>query len=211
MEKGAALTSQDGDRLLYHPLPHETLVQRYRERTERVAADVTAALDAIAAREQDHPPVTVRGEEAMQTQAREIIAAAKHRVFVSGWPGPVAALAEALKDAEARGVKVYVLVYGELKLGVANLFAHPAPGTDRRIARPPEMFIVVGDHTEVIMGEVRDQAVGLWTRNRAVTLIAAEFIRHDIMLQEWSVRLGAMPADMQDLQAMWFFTREEGN
>jgi len=48
----------------------------------------------------------------------------------------------------------------------------------------------------------------LWTRNRGVTLIAAEFVKHEILLAALAQRLGPeldrIMAQMKDLQQMWF-------
>lgn len=207
--EGAVLTSQEGERTLYHPLPHSTLVQRYRERSEKVAAEVKAALDAVATQKAEEPLITVRGEEALIARACEIIAGARSRVFVSGWTRAVEQFAPALGAAEARGVRVFVLVHGgEPALPVPNVYYHPLPDSAGRLTPLTEAFVVVGDHDEVLVGETTGDGIGLWTRNRPVVVVAAEFIKHDIMVNEMARHSSLLTPEqmvaIEKLQAMWF-------
>ncbi|MFZ5817347.1 MAG: TrmB family transcriptional regulator [Bacillota bacterium] len=217
--KEAALTSQEGERTLYHPVPHATLLRRHRERAERLAAELAPVLAEVASPEEAAPLITVRGHEPLLERAAEIAAAAVHRLFVSGWPAELERLAPALRAAEQRGVKVYALVYGEAILGLRNSFYHNPPSFDRRLSGSLPALVVVADQAEALLAEMGPdrQAVGLWTRNRGVALIAGEYIRHDIFLAELARR--ADPAawrqlnrQMADLQAMWFsdLTDQEG-
>lgn len=208
--KGAAVTSVEGDKTRYHPVPHSTLLQRHLLQARQLADGLGPALDALSVPEPDAPLVTLKGYDTVLQRAGEIIASARSRVFLSGWPHEASALASYLQRAEAAGALVWPLVYGTVDLGLARTYHHAAPGSNRRLVDLRPTLIVVADHAEVLMADMLPgaRATGLWTRNPAVTMIAAEFVKHDIFLVEMTRRFGHLVQDataqMADLQQMWF-------
>lgn len=209
--KGTAYTTQEGDQVRYHPVPHHTLLERHRERAERTAAELGPLLDRYAVPGVEAPLVTIRGYDAILMRAEEVIRAAERRVFISGFPTELQRLVPALQAAVSRGALVFPILYGEGDLGLPRLFLHEVPdsvGMGRGALHYPPL-VVVADQQEALMAEMAPgaRAVGLWTANPGVTLVAGEFIRHDIYLAELNRRFGAELADqkgrMSDLQAMW--------
>lgn len=211
--KGAALTSQVGERVLYHPVPHATLLRHHLEQAHQLADALGPALDELTRPEPEAPLVTVRSREALLDKLGDIAAAARTRLFLSGWPVDLEAVAPHLQAAELRGVRLFVLTYGEADLGLQKIYYHEPPSPQGRPLELVPSLVAVADHSECLLAEMAPgaRATGLWTRNQGVALIAAEFIRHDIFLAELFRRL---PPEVQqqvnaltaDLQAMWFDT-----
>lgn len=203
-------TSQDGEQVLYHPLPYPVLLHRRRSETTRLIDGLMEALADVAAAEPEGPLITLRGYEAVLKRAAEMVAVAEGNVFISGWPKELARLLPELTAAEARGVQVWALVYGELEAPLARCFYHEPPSPQGRAGSVLPALVVVADHAEAILASVAPTVpvTGLWTRNRGVALIAAEYVKHDIFLNALMQRLGPraveLMAQMQDFQKMWF-------
>lgn len=206
--KGTAQVSDDGGaRTVYYATSYETLLQRHLERASRVVEELRPALAELAAPVEATPLITVRGYEALLQHALRIIAEAREQLLVIGLPAETECLAPALRAAEERGVDIYPLVYGDATLGLSRLFHHNELNSTGRAGGAVPVLIIVGDHSEALMAEATSgsRATGLLTRQRAVVLIAAEFVKHDIFLSEaWRRNQAVVSDKLDDLQAMWF-------
>lgn len=203
-------TSQTGEQVFYHPLPHRVMLQRRRNETTTLIDRLMEALEDKARPEPDGPLITIRGYDAMLNRSAEMLAAAEQSLFLSGWPKEIDRLLPHLAEAEARGVHVWVLVYGELSARIQHCYYHEPPSREGRLGDVLSALVVVSDHSEALLASVSEvtSVTALWTRNRGVSLIAAEYIKHDIVLAALAERLGPefhkIMAQMQDLQKMWF-------
>lgn len=203
-------TSQTGEQVLYHPLPHRVVLQRRKNETTTLIDRLMEALEDRARPEPDGPLITVRGYDAVLNRSAEMVAAARQDLFLSGWPKELERLLPRLEEAEARGVQVWVLVYGRLDVSLRRCYYHEPPSLEGRLSDVLPAFVVVSDHGEALLASVSEAApvTGLWTRNRGVALIAAEYVKHDIFLAALTQRLGPelpkIMAQMHDLQKMWF-------
>lgn len=215
VQKGAAQTSLDGDRLLYHPLPPEVLLKRHVAAAERLAGQLGPALAEAVQPIAEAPLVTLRGYERLLTRAEEMIGDAAERLFITCYPREMERLGPALIRAERRGVLVFPLVYGAVQLPLCRLYHHPPPSPRRRLTPSLPFLVLVRDHQEALVADAEpgEQAAGLWTQHPTVVLMTAEFIKHDIYLVELSQRLGPHLAEhweaMRDLQQMWFHNRKD--
>lgn len=203
-------TSQTGEQVLYHPLPYRVVLQRRKNETTTLIDRLMEALEDMARPEPEGPLITIRGYDAVLNRSAEMVAGAEQTVFLSGWPKEIECLLPQLVEAEARGVQVWVLVFGELNARLQHCYYHEPPSVEGRLADVLPALVVVSDHSEALLASVSrvTPVTALWTRNRGVTLIAAEYIKHDIFLNALAQRLGPelpkIMAQMQDLQKMWF-------
>lgn len=203
-------TSQSGEQVFYHPLPHRVVLQRRKNETTTLIDRLMEALDDKARPEPDGPLITVRGYDAVLKRSTEMATGARQSLFLSGWPTEIERLRPYLEEAEVRGVQVWVLVYGKLNARLKHCYYHEPPSPEGRFADVLPALVVVADHSESLLASVSQEApvTALWTRNRGVTLIAAEYVKHDIFLAALTERLGpelsGIMAQMQDLQKMWF-------
>ncbi len=206
-------SSREGDRVLYHPLDPEALLRRHVEGAELLARELDPTLRQLAGDESPPPLLTVRSHQHMLARARDVLASAGRRAFVSGWPAEIEALSSDLERAEGRGVMVYALVYGDAEVAVRHLVRHHPLDPDHLGASPAgplPWLIVVADHSEVLLAQAApaDRAVALWTRNPTLAMVAAEYVKHDIYLVELDRLLEArgvsLEREMAHLQRMWF-------
>ena len=214
ISKDLVNVSQEDGRTLYHPVAHDVVLRRYLEHAEQVIRDLRLTLAALTTPEEPSPLLTIRSRERILNRARDTIAAARQQLFVSAWPAEAEALSHELIQAERRSIAAYVLVYGDPSLPLPRVIRHPPINVTGRTGGVP-WLIVVADHAEALIAglEAGDHAIGLWTQNRTIAMVAAEYIKHDIFLVEAASFLESRGISLDDtlehLQAMWF--HEESN
>jgi sugar-specific transcriptional regulator TrmB len=210
--RGVVLTRPEEGRTLYEPVPYETVLQRSEERVRRVCAELADALAATAVRTELPGFLSLSGRERLLGCCRDMVLAARRRLFFSGWPAEAAALAQDLLAAERRGIGVFALVYGGTSLPLQRWFTHTVTQLQQReVERSGRWLALVADHDQALIGHVTDgeAAVGMWTRNPVLVQVPAEWIKHDIYMLEFGraarERLGGFvpPQRLAELQAMW--------
>lgn len=122
----------------------------------------------------------------------DVIESAQRTLWLSIWPQEAGRLAPAVEAATARGVETFTIAYGEIDLP-GRVFGHsyssPEVVEERLGCR---LSMIVADHEQAtIAGVTADAVWGMWSDDRAVALLAAEHVRHDIALQLTAERLDA--------------------
>lgn len=205
--------SEEENRTHYHAVAPDVVVRRHVERTQQTAAHLAPQLQAMMHGDPSSPLVTVRGYANVMARAEDVAALGQRRLFVSGWPRDLERIGPALGRAEARGVAVYAVSFGPVTMPIARVYAHTPEEVDdagytRDISEP--WLIVVADHAEVLIGQPLpdDRTTALWTRNRAIANVAAEYVKHEVYVFEMDKLLEArginLNGELGHLQAMWF-------
>lgn len=183
--RGAAFeVVADGDGTAYVPLPSEALIGRVRRETSETLAGLEAVLPAIgkamAARVVQH----LSGREQVVSRAIDVIESAQRTLWLSIWPQEADEFVAATAAAVDRGVEVFTIAYGDLSVPgrvYRHSFSSPELVEKRLACR---MTIAVADHDQAtIAGMTSDAIWGMWSDDPAVSLLAAEHVRHDIALQ----------------------------
>lgn len=199
--RGAAFeVSDDGDAVSYVPLPSDALIGRIRRETNETIVGLEQVLPTIgtafAARVVQH----LTGRTDVVTRAIDVIESAQRTLWLSIWPQESPHFAPAVDAAVERGVDVFTIAYGDVSPFRGRVYTHsyssPEVVEERLGCR---LSIVVADHEQAIIGGVTSDAVwGMWSDDRAVSLLAAEHVRHDIALQ-----LTAEHLDASGLHEFW--------
>jgi len=184
--RGAAFEVADAsDSVSYVALPSEALISRLRRETDDTIAGLESTLPtigaALAARVVQH----LTGRADVITRAIDVIESARRSLWLSIWPQEGHELIPAVEAAVQRDVEVFTIAYGDLGALPGRVYAHsyssPSVVEQRLQCR---LSIVVADHEQAMIGGVTSDAVwGMWSDDRAVALLAAEHVRHDIALQ----------------------------
>lgn len=105
-----------------------------------------------------------------------------------------------VREAADRGVEVSVITFGKegpLEDRAGNVREHrfSAPETVLEDLGY-RLIVVVGDRREAVVGGFGDgEAWGIYTADPAVALMAAEYVRQDLVLQILAERVGADELD----------------
>ncbi|HAI21741.1 MAG TPA: hypothetical protein DCM14_07605 [Clostridiales bacterium UBA8153] len=195
VRKGIATVTQVDDRLVYRPLPPDLLLSRYRQHVARVISNLEPELARLASPTKQHAVTALSGYEPAVARVRELCEASRFRLLVAGMPSELTSLAPELARAEGRGVKVFVLSYGECRLPVANLFTHPvSPLQNLQTVATGRWLGAVSDYSEaaLVLSPGRpEEATGIWGKNQGLVVAITFWIQHDVQMVEYARFLGA--------------------
>jgi sugar-specific transcriptional regulator TrmB len=197
--RGAAFeVNASNENVSYVPLPSEALIGRLRRQTAETISGLEAVLPTIGQALSARVVQPLTGREPVITRAIDVIESARSTFWLSIWPQEAADLLPAVEAAVGRGVEGFTIAYGDVGPLPGRVYTHsyssPEVVEERLQCR---LSIVVADHEQAIIGGVTTEAVwGMWSDDRAVALLAAEHVRHDIALQLTAERLAA--AGLQD-------------
>jgi sugar-specific transcriptional regulator TrmB len=183
--RGAAFeVAGDGDSVAYVALSSDALVGRLRRRSQETIGGLEAVLPTIGkaldARVVQH--LTDRAE--VVSRANDVIESAQRTLWLSIWPHEADELVTAVEAAVGRGVDVFTISYGDIDIPgrvYGHSYSSPEVVQERLGCR---LSIIVADHEQAtIAGVTADAVWGMWSDDRAVAMLAAEHVRHDIALQ----------------------------
>jgi sugar-specific transcriptional regulator TrmB len=182
-QKGAVL-AYESEPTLYAPVPHAELLARLREKTEGTLRDLERGFEGISPEFDAGLTWSVKGTENVVGLMARAVGRAKNGVFAALWDAELEELAPALREAHGRGVELQVAVYGSFELGVPNAYDLALCGesaSERLGGR--RLAVLVADRKEAVVAEFLGgaSAEGIWTENRAMSLLAVEYVKDEIM------------------------------
>ncbi|MFD0691303.1 TrmB family transcriptional regulator [Actinomadura fibrosa] len=196
--RGAAYEVRgSSDATEYLPLPPEALLDRMRREFDGSVEALRDALPAVVAAPEAHLIHNLTDAEAMLDRAGDVVAGAHSDLFISIWPEEMRRLRGAVLEAVGRNVEVSVAWFGDGPDAPGNVYPHrySAPETVLEDLGY-RLIVVVGDRREAVVGGFGGgTAWGIYTADPAVALMAAEYVRQDIVLQVLADRVGADELD----------------
>lgn len=173
------------DSVSYLALPPKSLLDRLERRYESTLGSLRKSLPEIAAPAQLHLIHNLTAPAALLERAGDVIANAKHDLFLSLWPEELGHLDHLVRKAQERGVAITVMSFGEAENPIDHTYVHtisaPTVVLENLGCR---LFVAVADRAEVVMGGFDGtEGWGVYTDNPAVVLVAVEYVRHDIAIQ----------------------------
>lgn len=206
--RGAAYEVKGSDVTDYLPLPPASLLTRLRREFDDSIEKLEVALDSMAAPPQAHLIHNLVGREALMARAADVVAGARHELFVSIWPEELGYLGPVLSEAERARVDISLMTFGP---------DEPVGHTYHHEFSPPEvvlenlgcrLLVVAADRREVLIGGFLNgstDAWGVYADDPAVVLLAVEYVRHDIAMHIIVDRVGA-----ERVQEFWATDPELG-
>ncbi len=181
--KGAVLV-YESDPMLYAPVPHTELLAWLREKTEGTLRDLERGFEGLSPEFDAGLTWSVTGTGNVVALMERAIQRAEGSVFAALWDAELEELAPALREAHGRGVELQVAVYGTFELGVPNTYDLALCGesaSERLGGR--RLAVLVADRREAVVAEFLSgaSAEGIWTENRAMSLLAVEYVKDEIM------------------------------
>ncbi len=150
--RGAAYEVRAGeDNVGYISLPPTALLDRLRREFDQSMDTLRDALPEIASPPQVRLVHSLSDRASLLARAEDVIAAARSDIFLSGFPAELDPLKPAARRAEADGVEISVVTFGEDKDPVGNTTPH-------RFSAPEVVLENLGCRLLVVSGD-REQAV----------------------------------------------------
>ena len=190
--KGIVHSVRTGAGTQYVCISPQELVRRFRDEFEEPMDYLDSALPGLAAFEPASEVLTVAGLDAIRENSRFIVAAAAREIYISVWAEELEHLSEALLAAQERDVRIFGMLYGgdgAPPMGSWLVHSYQEIVADRIGGR---MLTVVADREEALIANIprRGEASAVRTRNPVLTLVAQEYLHHDIVLQRAQLNIG---------------------
>nr|WP_206762860.1 TrmB family transcriptional regulator [Brevibacillus laterosporus] len=193
IDRGAAYLVPT-DPVKYAPVPAKQMLERLRNNMEETIHYLEHSLETL---EKD-PAIDVimhlSGYDHVIQELSDTIHQAKSELWLSIWEPQVSELYEQIQQAVSRDISVFSIVFGAEGVSLGYTFPHNYMSPEVVQERMGgQLTIVARDGEEVIIANFNERGVpwAIKTRNPALVLVATEYVRHDIMIEEVTREYGA--------------------
>jgi sugar-specific transcriptional regulator TrmB len=188
---GIVARTRRGTRVEYVCVPPHDLLHKLRERYSKPLEYLEETLPTIGRSDPEPEIIQVQGIDAIIDHARATMRAARAEIYLSIWEENVELLRGELREADARGVRIAGMLYGKNPPEVGRWLRHSYRET---VASRIEgrMLTLVVDGVEAVIAHMpeRGEASAVRTRSPVLTLIAEEYMIHDLTLQKAKTMTG---------------------
>jgi sugar-specific transcriptional regulator TrmB len=182
---------QRGNSVEYVCAPPNELLHKLRERYSKPLDYLEGTLPTIGSSGPEPDILHVQGIDAIVDNARAIIRAAEREIYLSVWQENVEPLREDLDAAGARGVRIAGMLYGDdlPETGWWQRHSYRETVASRIRGR---MLTMVADGAEALIAHMpaSGEASAVRTRSPVLTLVAEEYLIHDLTLQKAKTMTG---------------------
>lgn len=184
IKKGVAISTGVKPEL-FSPLSPNDLVDKLRREYNQFTEELEERLKSVDFVSDFDPVWNLQNREKAFKMASDLISKAKSTISIGIWSEELPLLADSLRAASKRGVRVLTLIYGTDKLDFGETYNHDIEnmGPVEKLGRTldcvvdSEMCI-----TGALGGNVRCQVI--WTKNRGLVQSIESYIAHDFYLAE---------------------------
>ncbi len=184
IKRGIAVSSGTKPEL-FSPLSPDELMEKLRREYEVFTDELEKRL-ASGQFVSDFDPVwNLPNAEKAFEMARDLIGRAEESIYIGLWDREEALLEKDLRKAARRGVKVYMLLYGEKKPDFGEVYLHETENMESYSELGHTLDCTVDSTwciTGTLGGNLPCQIV--WTKNRGLVQSIQSYITHDFYLAE---------------------------
>lgn len=188
---GIVAHTRRGNSVEYVCVPPQDLLHKLHEQYAKPLAYLTETLPTIGNAAPEPDILQVQGIEAIGDHARAIMRAAASEIFLSVWEEDLAPFRDEFDAAEARGVRIAGMLYGvdAPPVGWWQLHSYRETVGSRIGGR---MLTMVADGAEALVAHIPDhgEATAVRTKSPVLTLVAEEYLIHDLTLQKAKTMTG---------------------
>lgn len=185
VNRGDIIVSQDSIPL-YIALPPSELIAHRKRRAEQIFHEAQEALEQYTLSSQNRDNIwNISGHESIINRIKEGIKKAKHRILLEIWKEDAEELEDTLQKASQDGVKILIVVYGELDFDFAQVYQHDM--SEQITAEYAGRWVVFSaDDQEVVAGIISlgSESRAAWTMHPGLVMPITEVIIHDMYIME---------------------------
>jgi sugar-specific transcriptional regulator TrmB len=184
-EKGIVQPVETGSAKKYLPLEPSEFIAQHRLKTDSSLERLSDGLASLKRVNRSSVIFNISEYDVLTDKASRMINQAKKEILISVWDSEFKSLAEHLKKAEKRKVKVAVIHFGAISGKAGQLYLHPIADTIYS-EKGGRGLVVVCDSCEALMGTVfSDGSVeGGVSENAGFVTLAEDYIKHDIYIMK---------------------------
>ena len=191
--KGAVFALPE-DPVRYVALPPAKLIARVRRQTEAQLEQAEKQLSQLRTPESVELVHRLEGETRALEGAISLIEGAQTSLTLSLWAAQLEVLEPHLRRARARGVRIRMMLFGEsAPQNLGSVYLHhfiDSHIVENRLGA--QLMVLSADSREVLVANLGPHTDG-WavrTRDRALILVAEEYVRHDVVLAALTAKVG---------------------
>jgi HTH-type transcriptional regulator, sugar sensing transcriptional regulator len=188
---GIVAHTRRGNTVEYVSVPPQDVLHKLRERYTKPLDYLEATLPTIVSSDPEPDVLQVASRDAIIDHARVIVRNAQSEIYLSIWGENLDLLRSDLAAADARGVRIFGMLYGEGDLDVGWWQHHSYRETvASRIGG--RMLTLVADGKEALIAHMpeRGDPSAVRTQNPVLCLVAEEYLIHDLTLQKAKTMTG---------------------
>ncbi len=187
-ERGAVIAIAVAEGIVYSPITPDDLISRLGSHISEVLTTTQRELKALATPIEQTYVQNVQGNDQLLEHARELIHRANEHLLIALWQPEASALAEALAQAQSRGIVINILCCQACPQECGG-----CQGNIYRYRVTPDQqthgLIVIQDNYEMLVGTTGIKATAIRTRQPGLVEMTTWYVRH-------SITLAAIVADM---------------
>jgi len=192
VEKQAVVKSSD-DR--FAAIPPDQFALLRQEALRSAASESLAELERLQRKDTQAQVISLFGREAVRERCRTMIDGATATIFLAAFPEELSLLAPALLQAQARGVQVEALCFGQPPAGFPAAVTHH--GADEILLAQGGRLLMLATWPEgltAVLDDDQPDCGGIWAWNRYLASTVGLYVAHEL----FAVRLWAnLPDSLQ--------------
>ena len=183
-DKGLVMEINEGGKRRYVPMEPADFMDSYRSRVEGTLEELGRDFARIRGDSSVSYIWNIQTPDDFLDHAERMIRAARKNILLSVWDEELTRILPFLKPREQE-LDVAVVHFGTPKIHIGTMFSHPIEDT-LFAERGGRGFSMVADGKEALVSTFfADGSVeGAWSRNRGFTLLAEDYIKHDIYIMK---------------------------
>jgi sugar-specific transcriptional regulator TrmB len=189
--KKGYVTSKGTNPELFSPISPEELISRLKRDNSRLTEDLKKQMESIKFTADFDPVWNLSGRTEALEMALQLIKESEKIIFVGLWEHELEFLEKALRKAEKREVKIYILLYGDTNPDFGEVYHHSTENLEdiNEVGRSLDLVV---DSTVCITGSLgaSSPCQSVWTRNKGLIKSIEGYIIHDFYIAEVSNYLG---------------------
>lgn len=200
MDKGAAHLVPS-EPVKYVPVSATELMNRMRKDFEKSFDFLDQKLNCLEQERQVDVISHIRTDEQILKEISNMIERAEEELWISVWEQQVTELESLIHKIEQAGVHVFSILFGAPQMKIGTTFHHNYMTPDVVKERMGgQLTVVARDGKEVLIANFSEHSTSwaVTTYDPALVLVATEYIRHDIMVEEITKEFGP-----DKLDALW--------
>ncbi|MGM7683917.1 TrmB family transcriptional regulator [Cytobacillus sp. Hm23] len=192
LDKGAVY-KVPSDPVKYTPVPAKELITRFRSQFEQSFDYLEKNLMTLEGEREADVIWHIRSDELVIAEIVDLIGNAEEELWLSVWEPQTPMIQEAVDQRHEEGVKIFTILFGNQHLQLGSTYHHnymPPEVVKERTGG--HLTIAARDGEEVIIANFSEEtpAWAVKSKDPALILVATEYIRHDIMIEEITRKFG---------------------
>ncbi|PEB50825.1 TrmB family transcriptional regulator [Bacillus pseudomycoides] len=192
MDKGA-VHLVPSEPVKYVPVSATELMDRMRKDFEKSFDFLDQKLNSLEQERQVDVISHIRTDERIIKEIRNMIERAEEELWISVWEQQVTELESSIQRKEQEGVHIFSILFGAPNTKIGTTFHHNYMTPDVVKERMGgHLTVIARDGKEVLIANFSDHGTSwaVTTYDPALVLVATEYVRHDIMVEEITKEFG---------------------